>query len=208
MAFNKTMAAAFAAPAITPAQRKDEPGNPGLTFTERGVLTMLCNMADKRTSKLFPKHATIAGRLGISRATVVRTLAVLESLGWVERAGRRRRDGSRTSDLITIMAPAVVRVPDRLLPLMSVVSSTKVTPCDSVKVAPCDNAPPDQSRTVQQHIPTTKNLSLEIAGGRPPVEKKPARPSETQEQMAKRLMAAADANGHGEIPPRLRRRVA
>lgn len=181
MAFDKMMAAAFQAPAITPAQRKAEPLHEGLTFTERGVLTMLCNMADKKTSKLFPKHATIAHRLGISRATVVRTLASLEALGWVAKAARRRKDGSRTSDLITVIAPVVVRVPDRLLPLMTVVP-TKVTPCDSVKVAPCNSGPGEQSRTMQQHIPTTKNLSLEAVAGRPPVD-------ESERKAVGRMMA-------------------
>lgn len=170
MAFNKTMADAFKAPAITPAQRKAEPGHPGLTFTERGVLTMLCNMADKRTSKLFPKHATIATRLGISRATVVRAMATLEALGWVRKDRRRRRDGTRTSDLITVIAPAVVIVPDRLLPLMAVVPASKVAPCDSDRVAPCDYGPAYQGRTVQQHIPTTKNLSLCGGVSGPPVD--------------------------------------
>jgi DNA-binding transcriptional MocR family regulator len=163
MAFNKTMAAAFKVPAITPAQRGQEPTMPGLTPSERLVLLMLCNMTDNRTAKTFAKHATVAAATGLSRATVVRAMAVLDAQGWFRKVRRRRKNGTRQSDLITLVCPTVAVVPPRLLPLMAVVSSTpahKVAPCNSDKVAPCDYGPGSQSLTMQQHIPTTKNLSL------------------------------------------------
>lgn len=158
MAFNKTMAAAF-----RPAHEN------GLTATERHVLLEVCNGANK-TARLFPSHQTIATRCGYSRATVIRAMNTLEALGWISRERRRRKDGTRTTDLLTVQAPTTVATPDRLLPLMTVVSSTpvtsKVAPCNSDKVAPCDLTPGYQSRTVQQQNPISKNLTLEAGGDR------------------------------------------
>lgn len=170
MAFNKTMAAAFKVPAITPAQRTQEPTMPGLTPPERLVLLTICNMTDNRTAKTFAKHATLATATGLSRATVVRAMAVLDAQGWFRKVRRRRRDGTRQSDLITLVCPASAVVPPRMLPLMAVVPSTpgiKVSPCDSDKVAPCNYGPGYQSLTMQQHIPTTKNLSLPAGTAEP-----------------------------------------
>lgn len=158
MAFNKTMAAAF-----RPAHEN------GLTATERHVLLEVCNGANK-TARLFPSHQTIATRCGYSRATVIRAMNTLEALGWISRERRRRKDGTRTTDLLTVQAPTTVATPDRLLPLMTVVSSTpatsKVARCNSDKVAPRDLAPGYQSRTVQQQNPISKNLTLEAGGDR------------------------------------------
>lgn len=186
MAFNKTMAAAFAAT--------------GFTSSERHVLLELCNRSDK-SGRLFPSHLKIATATGLSRATVIRALKVLEAAGWVHKARRRRKDGTRTTDLITVRAPAVVAAPDRLLPLMAVVSSTpahKVAPCDSDKVAPCDLAPVEQGGAVQQQNPITQEFNLR---GQPePLTASPV--DEAQRQEIGRMMASLSVELSG------RRRVA
>lgn len=153
MAFNETMRRAF-----EPAAKNN------LTATERHVLLELCNGASMRNAKLFPSHETIAVRCGYSRATVIRALKVLEERGWIQRERRRRKDGTRTTDLLTVRAPQAQATPDRLLPLMSVVRSTtpaaKVAPRNSDKVAQSNIGPGKQSRTVQQQNPISKNLKL------------------------------------------------
>ena len=153
MAFNETMRRAF-----RPAHEN------GLTASERHVLLELCNGAN-RFGRLFPAHETIARNVGCSRATVIRAMARLEALGWVTKERRRRRDGTRSSDMLRVAAPTVAKAPDRILPLMAVVSSTdvdKVAPCNSVKVAPCDTGPGQQSRTMQQQTPI-KDSNLDPA---------------------------------------------
>lgn len=158
MAFNETMRRAF-----RPCTEN------GLTASERHVLLEVCNRANK-AGKLFPAHDTIAKSVGCSRATVVRAMARLEALGWVTKERRRRRDGTRCSDMLRVSAPMVAEAPARLLPLMSVMpggAADKVAPCNTVKVAPCDIAPRLQSRTMQQQNPIKEiNLEPESAGTR------------------------------------------
>lgn len=198
MAFNKTMAAAF-----KPAAEN------GLTATERHVLLEVCNGANK-TARLFPSHKTIATRCGYSRATVIRAMNKLEALGWIVRERRRRKNGTRTTDLMTVQIPVAPSAPERLLPLMAVVSSTpsnKVAPCNSVRVAPCDLAPVSQGRTVQQQNPITKNLSLEAAGAgarSPGVDRR----ADHDPAVAEGLTALLDemkAKASGAAPARARR---
>lgn len=155
MAFNETMRRAF-----KPAHEN------GLTASERHVLLEVCNRASK-AGRLFPSHETLAEGCGVSRATVVRAMARLEALGWVSKERRRRRDGTRSTDLLHVHAPGAQAAPERLLPLMAVVSSTpadKVAPCNTVKVAPCDIAPAHQSRTMQQQNPI-KEINLQRPAG-------------------------------------------
>lgn len=52
----------------------------------------------------FPSHKTISDLSCASLRSVVRALASFEDRGWIERRERRRRDGSRTSDLIVFTA--------------------------------------------------------------------------------------------------------
>lgn len=144
MAFNETMRRA-----LRPAAEN------GLTASERHVLIELCNLAGK-TGRLWHSHEKIAANCGVSRATVIRATKTLEALGWMVRERRRRKDGTRSSDVIRVSAPAIASTPPRLLPLMTTVGGTdgiKVAPCNPVKVAPCNPATRQQSRTVQQQNP-------------------------------------------------------
>lgn len=186
MAFNKTMAAAFNAT--------------GFTSSERHVLLEICNRSDK-SGRLFPSHLKIAAATGLSRATVIRALKVLEAAGWVHKARRRRKDGTRTTDLITVSPPTVAAVPARLLPLMAVVSSTpahKVAPCDSDKVASCDAAPGPQGVTMQPLNPVTQDYNLGTASST----SRASPVDERERQEVGRMMASLAAEISG------RRRVA
>lgn len=209
MAFNETLASATRVPVIAAkvrtsdafrnrverafAKREGLPVppdtySPGFTATERYVLLHVCLKANKR-GRLFPAHKTLADEMGLSRATVVRAMAVLEAQGWIERIRRRRKDGTRSTDLLTVSPPSVVRAPERMLPLMAVVSSTgaiKVAQCNTDKVAQCVPAPPYQGCTVQQQIPTTQESNLRAVAepvASPPVE------SEAERQEVGRMMA-------------------
>lgn len=52
----------------------------------------------------YPSQETIARKASVSTKTVERTLQAFEARGWITRTVRRRKDGSRTSDLITFLA--------------------------------------------------------------------------------------------------------
>lgn len=123
----------------------------GLLPRNRNVLAFLAESANYQTGKCFPSHDTIARKTGLSRRTVIRALADLERDGWITRERRHRRDGSRTSDLITVVDPAEQMKAEeriRLLPLMRVIAGAK--PVDK----PVDNVgmnggePADLSATV------------------------------------------------------------
>lgn len=51
----------------------------------------------------WPGVKTIARDLGLSRSTVRRALKELERSGWVQRQARYRHNGSRSSNLYTIL---------------------------------------------------------------------------------------------------------
>lgn len=51
----------------------------------------------------WPGVKTIARDLGLSRSTVRRALKELERSGWVQRQARYRGNGSRSSNLYTIL---------------------------------------------------------------------------------------------------------
>lgn len=144
MAFNKTMAAAFKPAHVN-----------GLKAHERHVLLELCNGASMRGGRLFPSHETIAAACGVSRATVVRAVARLEVLGWITRDRRRRKNGTRSTDLYYVQIPGGAAAPDLVLPLMAVVpkAAHNVAVCNTVKVAGSNIGPRSQSCREQQQTP-------------------------------------------------------
>ena len=177
MAFNETMAAALKEPALTAsalaramkavagpdatlAAKDAALRTPGLTPSEFTLLIRLCDGSDRRTGKLFPSHATLARKTGLSRATVIRCMVRLEALGWVSREERRRQDGTRSTVMMTVHAPKLAEAPPRVLPLMTPIAGDKVAPCNTDRVAPCDENPPEQGGAMQQRIPVSRILSL------------------------------------------------
>jgi DNA-binding transcriptional ArsR family regulator len=68
--------------------------------TRRYVLLLLGNLADHRGGNLYPSHAYIAKRTGLSKSTVRRHIDGLEQAGILARTpGVRLKDGSQTSNL-------------------------------------------------------------------------------------------------------------
>lgn len=96
----------------------------GLTPRAHHVLRVLAERADAK-GRSFAKQETLAEDMGYSERTVRRALAELEGCGWIVREHRQRRDGSRTSDLITVqdLATAARHAEAALmLPLMRVLA--------------------------------------------------------------------------------------
>lgn len=91
---------------------------PGLSAKAGNVLRKLADMADAK-GRCFPRQETLAYELSVSERTVRAALKELESMCWITREKRHRRDGSRTSDLITVRdqvealraAEAMLRLP-------------------------------------------------------------------------------------------------
>lgn len=69
----------------------------GLNPTQKLLLVALADFADENHS-CFPGQVVLSRMAGVSRETVSRNLAILESAGLIVRSRRSRRDGSRSSD--------------------------------------------------------------------------------------------------------------
>ena len=78
--------------------------------TEKAVILVLANYADG-DGVSFPGQQSIAKQASCTDRTVRRVLDSLEQRGIISRTQRRRRDGSRTSDVIVLVA---FQQPDKL----------------------------------------------------------------------------------------------
>ena len=68
---------------------------------EKLLLILIASHANDE-GECFPSQTTLAYRSGLSRRTVLRSLAELEERGVITRRKRRRPDGSRSSDTIRL----------------------------------------------------------------------------------------------------------
>ena len=68
---------------------------------EKLMLILIASHANDE-GECFPSQTTLAYRSGLSRRTVLRSLAELEERGVINRRQRRRPDGSRSSDTIRL----------------------------------------------------------------------------------------------------------
>lgn len=75
---------------------------------QTAVLAAVCHRTDDSTHTTIVGQQTIADMLGCDRATVLRSLSVLESMKIILRTPRNRRDGSKTSDTITVSTESYV----------------------------------------------------------------------------------------------------
>lgn len=115
----------------------------GLSAKANSVLRVLADRADTK-GRCFPSQETLAEDCGLSPRSVFTALKELEATGWIIRARRQRKDGSRTSDLITIRdEEAIARHVEAMLrlPLMAVIAGGK--PVDKVV---------DNASTYSQHL--------------------------------------------------------
>ena len=71
--------------------------------TEKAILLVLASYIGS-DGTCFPGQDTLAEQACCSVKSVERALRAFEDRGWISRAVRRRRDGSRTSDLVTFTA--------------------------------------------------------------------------------------------------------
>lgn len=85
------------AQAITPSGRKF-------------VLVAICNFADAE-GRAFMSVGTLASMTGQDEKSVRRHMDALEETGFIRREERFRRDGSRTTNDVFVLAPADVLVP-------------------------------------------------------------------------------------------------
>lgn len=109
------------------------------TATEKAILLVLANYVGA-DGTCYPGQDTIATQACCSLKSVERALAAFEDRGWIERRARRRRDGSRTSDLIDFVATSA---PDRVgKPQPDSVSGSEPTRLPvRTNPTPCPNQP-------------------------------------------------------------------
>lgn len=74
----------------------------GLKPSEKLLLLALANYADDKM-KCWPSHKTLASDTGLSQRTILTTFKRLEEAGLLVRTYRPRPDGSRASDIITLI---------------------------------------------------------------------------------------------------------
>lgn len=73
----------------------------GVSPSEKLVLLVLANYADERNQS-FPSHRRLSDETGLTERTVLTVLKSLEAKKLLSRQERRRGDGSRSTDLITL----------------------------------------------------------------------------------------------------------
>lgn len=77
--------------------------------TEKLVLMILASYAHADTLEAWPSQATIAADSGLSERAVRKALSELQKRGVICREARRRRNGSRSSDIVKIVAQQAPR---------------------------------------------------------------------------------------------------
>ena len=70
----------------------------GLAHKEKFVLVALANRANSDTGLCCPSLNKIADDTALSRSTVIRSLAMLEEMKYIQKVSRRRENGSLTSN--------------------------------------------------------------------------------------------------------------
>ncbi len=83
----------------------------GIQPLEKFLLMTLANYADPE-GRCFPAQRVLVEDTGLCERTVRRLLGALEAAGLIHREERRRRDGSRASDLITLLFVNRQQMPD------------------------------------------------------------------------------------------------
>lgn len=127
----------------------------GLSPKAKSALMALASYADP-VGRSFPSQQTLADDMGCSERTVRSALAELESEGWIVREHRQRRDGSRTSDLITIQDTArrdayIARM--RRLPLVAMLEGGQPQKPAPLSVDNTVHKPVDNDQSNRQHLP-------------------------------------------------------
>lgn len=82
--------------------------------TEKLVLILIANKANKDTQQCFPSIATLARESGYSRRAVTRSISKLIELGLISRANRfsNNRQTSNMYQVNTGETPALIECPD------------------------------------------------------------------------------------------------
>ncbi|MFZ2252669.1 MAG: helix-turn-helix domain-containing protein [Minisyncoccia bacterium] len=85
----------------------------GVSPSEKLTLLALANYADQ-DGRCWPSQVTLTRDTGLSERTIWAAMQRLEAAGMISRERRRRSDGYRTSDLVTIFLPATDAVKPNL----------------------------------------------------------------------------------------------
>lgn len=99
----------------------------GLSPKAKNLLRVLADRADKE-GRSFARQARLAEDMGVSERTVRAALKELETAQWIVRERRYRRDGARSSDLVTVRdLKGAAQAAEALLqlPLMRVIEAGK-----------------------------------------------------------------------------------
>src|SRR5690349_2916789 len=86
--------------AIVPARAIDDPN---LSHIDLRVLGVIGYHLDRHSNEAFPKQATIAARLGVTRETVNRSIARLVKNGYVRVRPTSRQDGGNSTSVYHVI---------------------------------------------------------------------------------------------------------
>jgi hypothetical protein len=165
----------------------------------KAVYIYLCRCAD-RDGQSFPSYMTIGGAIGWGRTKVAEALSELEAYGLLIRQEQYKENGSRDSNLYTIVHPDdVVLLADELPP-----SATRTTPVHEVNYPrPPHGRAPSARRTVtihkeqypynNTHVTTHTEMQKEIAASQENVEEQPI--GEQTERVCEELKSVLEQKG-------------
>lgn len=158
-------------------------GFPAENATEKAILLVIANYADGN-GRSYPGQQNIAEQASSSERTVRRVLESLEARGIIAREERRRKDGSRTSDVIVLASfqqaanlagsddtnrpscpnqPATVSGLTSFEPSEEPLDSLSETSSDAPKLAKKRKDYPQAFEAVWREYPTDANMSKKEA---------------------------------------------
>jgi hypothetical protein len=183
-------------------------GVPGLAMAPKFALVMLANYADD-CGVCWPEQETLAQDCACSERTIRSALSALEDAGLIARQARRRKDGSRRSDVFLLVGfaarRAIAKAEDH--PILTPADVADMTDPDRINrqnlpVADGDLAgdqPADFSEATGK-ICTTNRQDLPVTIRQEPSEE-PSREPSKEEEGAQARAKSSDLAGGKPQPP-------
>lgn len=181
---------------------------PGLAMAPKFALVMLANYADD-CGVCWPDQETLAADCACSERTIRSALGALEEAGLIARLGRRRKDGSRRSDVILLVGFSgrrpILKSDDHPILTPQDVSEMTVSDSSNRQNLPVEDAdfPTDQPADFSAatgKICTTNRQILPVTIRQEPSEDPSEDPSEEEEGAQARAMRSDRSKGNTEPP--------
>lgn len=139
----------------------------GVSSTEKLLMIALANYADA-DMRCYPSHKTLAEDTCLSERTILSALKSLGERGLLKRAERRRLDGSRSTDLITLYfaGEIVSPPPETVSPHGKIDSQTKpqLTVIGGETVSPLTTFEPSTNHQIEEPSERRARRACRLSG--------------------------------------------